>query len=52
MLTALQAYMQIAQVSKMDVWLPVNMSIGPGIILTPFWASTIVLNLYATCKRP
>ncbi|KAF5316814.1 hypothetical protein D9619_006884 [Psilocybe cf. subviscida] len=47
-LTALQAYMQIAQVSKMDVWLPVNMSIGPGIILTPFWASTIVLNLYAT----
>ncbi|KAF5316815.1 hypothetical protein D9619_006885 [Psilocybe cf. subviscida] len=47
-LTALQAYLQIGQVSKLDVWLPVNMSIGPGIILTPFWASTIVLNIYAT----
>ena len=51
MLTALQAYVQIAQVSKLNVWLPVNMSIGPGIILTPFWASTIVLNIFATCKQ-
>jgi hypothetical protein len=51
MLTVLQAYVQVAQVSKMNVWLPVNMSVGPGIILIPFWASTIVLNIYATCKN-
>ena len=24
------------------------MTIGPGTILTPFWACTIVLNAYAT----
>jgi hypothetical protein len=49
-LTGLQAYVQIVQLSGLKLWLPVNMSIGPGIILIPFWASTIVLNVYATCK--
>lgn len=47
-LTGLQAYVQIVQLSNLKIWLPANMSIGPGIILIPFWASTIVLNLYAT----
>jgi hypothetical protein len=47
-LTGLQAYVQIVQLSGLKLWLPVNMSIGPGIILIPFWASTIVLNVYAT----
>ncbi|TFK41536.1 hypothetical protein BDQ12DRAFT_663607 [Crucibulum laeve] len=30
------------------VWVPVNMKIGPGTILTPFWGSTIVVNIYVT----
>lgn len=50
-LTGLQAYIQIVQLSDLKLWLPVNMSIGPGIILIPFWASTIVLNVYATCEN-
>lgn len=48
-LTGLQAYVQIVQMEDLKLWLPVNMSIGPGIILIPFWASAIILNIYATC---
>ncbi|KAF9477087.1 hypothetical protein BDN70DRAFT_995197 [Pholiota conissans] len=49
LLTALQAYWQIVQsASILKAWEPVNMTVGPGTILMPFWASTIVLNGYAT----
>ncbi|KAF8993892.1 hypothetical protein BDQ17DRAFT_1331410 [Cyathus striatus] len=48
-LTGLQAYWQIIQSQgREDVWRPVNMFVGPGTILTPFWASTIILNGYST----
>ncbi|KDR79634.1 hypothetical protein GALMADRAFT_137428 [Galerina marginata CBS 339.88] len=47
--TVLQAYWQIVQsASIVTAWTPVNMDIGPGTILTPFWGSTIVVNIYAT----
>ncbi|PPQ91764.1 hypothetical protein CVT25_000589 [Psilocybe cyanescens] len=49
MLTGLQAYWQIVQsASILGSWQPVNMELGPGTVLTPFWGSTIVLNGYAT----
>uniref|UniRef100_A0A8H7XMG4 Uncharacterized protein n=1 Tax=Psilocybe cubensis TaxID=181762 RepID=A0A8H7XMG4_PSICU len=49
MLTVLQAYWQIVQSASISgAWQPVNMQVGPGTILTPFWASTIILNSYAT----
>ncbi|KAH9475516.1 hypothetical protein JR316_0012631 [Psilocybe cubensis] len=49
MLTGLQAYWQIVQSASIaGTWQPVNMQVGPGTILTPFWASTILLNSYAT----
>ncbi|KAF5328200.1 hypothetical protein D9619_013363 [Psilocybe cf. subviscida] len=47
-LSALQIYLQEVRVTRFRVWLPVNVDMGPGIILTPFWASTIILNIYAT----
>ncbi|PPQ91765.1 hypothetical protein CVT25_000590 [Psilocybe cyanescens] len=51
MLTGLQAYWQIVQsASILGSWQPINMKVGPGTVLTPFWGSTIVLNGYATCK--
>ncbi|KDR79645.1 hypothetical protein GALMADRAFT_137439 [Galerina marginata CBS 339.88] len=47
--TVLQAYWQIVQSAAIvTAWTPVNMDIGPGTILTPFWGSTIVVNVYAT----
>jgi len=47
--TILQAYWQIVQSAAITTaWTPVNISIGPGTILTPFWGSTIVVNIYAT----
>ncbi|KAF4612712.1 hypothetical protein D9613_011835 [Agrocybe pediades] len=47
--TVLQLYWQVVQSAPIQaVWTPVNMNIGPGTILTPFWASTIVVNLYTT----
>jgi hypothetical protein len=49
-LTALQIYLQVVKVTLSRDWLPVNQDIGAGIILTPFWASTILLNLYATSE--
>lgn len=30
------------------IWAKVNMSIGPGIVLIPFWGSTTLLNIYCT----
>ena len=50
--TILQAYWQIVKVRQLPgVWTPVNMTVGPGTILTPFWASTILVNMYATGKK-
>lgn len=49
-LTALEIYLLVVKVALFRVWLPVNVDVGPGIILTPFWASTILLNIYATSK--
>ncbi|KAF5314411.1 hypothetical protein D9619_011835 [Psilocybe cf. subviscida] len=47
--TILQLYWQIVQTVQIsNIWTPVNMSIGPGTVLTPFWGCTIVVNLYAT----
>ncbi|PPQ96834.1 hypothetical protein CVT26_006003 [Gymnopilus dilepis] len=46
--TALQLYLQTVQTDGLDAWTPVNMSVGPGTILTPFWGTTIVVNIYAT----
>jgi len=47
--TILQLYWQVVQSAVItDVWIPVNMSVGPGTVLTPFWACTILVNLYST----
>jgi hypothetical protein len=47
--TILQIYWQVVQTALItSVWTPVNMNVGPGTILTPFWGSTIVVNIYAT----
>ncbi|KAF8893174.1 hypothetical protein CPB84DRAFT_1320597 [Gymnopilus junonius] len=46
--TALQLYLQTVQTDALDAWIPVNMTVGPGTILTPFWGTTIVVNIYAT----
>jgi len=47
--TILQLYWQVVQTAHVaDVWTPVNMTIGPGTVLTPFWGCTIVVNIYAT----
>ncbi|KAF9474375.1 hypothetical protein BDN70DRAFT_899007 [Pholiota conissans] len=47
--TILQIYWQVVMSAAIPkVWVPVNMTIGPGTILTPFWGSTIVVNFYAT----
>lgn len=47
-------YLQIAHIHDVNTspysWGPVNMSVGPGIALMPFWGSTAILNAYATCK--
>ncbi|KAF9546658.1 hypothetical protein CPC08DRAFT_729866 [Agrocybe pediades] len=47
--TVLQLYWQVVQSAPIQAaWTLVNMSIGHGTVLTPFWASTIVVNVYAT----
>ncbi|KAF5318862.1 hypothetical protein D9619_010704 [Psilocybe cf. subviscida] len=48
--TVIQAYWQAVQTGHFGTghWEPVNMSIGPGIVLTPFWATTLALNTYTT----
>lgn len=52
--TAMQMYLQIISVSNPNItqyhWGPVNMSVGPGIALAPFWGTTVLLNGYTTCK--
>lgn len=52
--TILQLFLQIVHIHNRDFgpyqWAAVNMDVGPGIVLTPFWASTIVLNAYCTGK--
>ncbi|PPQ69717.1 hypothetical protein CVT26_001634 [Gymnopilus dilepis] len=48
-LTALQAYWQVVQSQHiLHAWQPVNESVGPGTILTPYWGSVIILNAYST----
>ncbi|KAF8956232.1 hypothetical protein BDZ97DRAFT_1763981 [Flammula alnicola] len=46
--TILQAYWQTVQTGALGSgkWEPVNMTVGPGTILMPFWATTLVLNAY------
>ncbi|KIJ41920.1 hypothetical protein M422DRAFT_254931 [Sphaerobolus stellatus SS14] len=47
--TILQLYWQIIQAQGLDtIWQPMNSTIGPGTVLTPFWGSTILLNFSAT----
>jgi len=48
--TVIQAYWQSVQTGHFGTghWEPVNMQIGPGIVLTPFWATTLALNTYTT----
>jgi len=47
--TILQLYWQITEAQGLDTaWQPTNSFIGPGTVLTPFWGSTILLNLFAT----
>ncbi|GJJ07540.1 hypothetical protein Clacol_001742 [Clathrus columnatus] len=47
--TILQAYWQIIQQKGLlTAWQPIDTQIGPGSILTAFWACTITLNAYAT----
>jgi hypothetical protein len=48
--TIIQAYWQTILSGKFgtDHWEPVNMQLGPGIVLTPFWATTLALNAYTT----
>jgi len=50
--TVLQTFLQVEQTHNPKFnpfhWDAVNMTVGPGIVLTPFWGSTIVLNAYCT----
>ncbi|KAF5318627.1 hypothetical protein D9619_010711 [Psilocybe cf. subviscida] len=48
--TIIQAYWQAVQTGHFGSghWEPVNMTVGPGIVLTPFWATTLALNTYTT----
>ncbi|KAF5364019.1 hypothetical protein D9756_001063 [Leucocoprinus leucothites] len=50
--TILQIYLQDAHVHNPSIspyrWAAVSMSFGPGIVLLPFWISTVLLNAYAT----
>ncbi|KAF9450645.1 hypothetical protein P691DRAFT_809928 [Macrolepiota fuliginosa MF-IS2] len=50
--TGLQMYLQIAHLHNPNIgpysWANVNMTLGPGIVLVPFWGSTTALNIYCT----
>jgi hypothetical protein len=48
--TVIQAYWQAVQTGHFGTghWEPVNMTVGPGIVLTPFWGTTLALNTYTT----
>ncbi|TFK32657.1 hypothetical protein BDQ12DRAFT_670882 [Crucibulum laeve] len=48
----IQAYWQIVQTQVIiTAWEPVAMKVGPGTILTPFWGSTVALNIYTTAHE-
>jgi hypothetical protein len=48
----MQTFLQIKNIHDPNFgpyrWSKVNMNVGPGIVVTPFLASTIVLNAYCT----
>ncbi|KAJ3560055.1 hypothetical protein NP233_g11083 [Leucocoprinus birnbaumii] len=48
----LQVYLEIVHINNPDFgpykWAEVNMELGPGIVLVPFWASTITMNVFCT----
>ncbi|TFK33659.1 hypothetical protein BDQ12DRAFT_670086 [Crucibulum laeve] len=45
----LQGYWQIVQTEVViHAWEPASMKVGLGTLLTPFWGSTVALNLYTT----
>ncbi|KAF9450259.1 hypothetical protein P691DRAFT_847670 [Macrolepiota fuliginosa MF-IS2] len=50
--TAVQGFLQIKHISDPSFgpykWASVNMNVGPGIALIPFWGSTVILNAYST----
>ncbi|KAF9449516.1 hypothetical protein P691DRAFT_667356 [Macrolepiota fuliginosa MF-IS2] len=50
--TILQTFLQVVHVHNQGFgpyhWASVNMAVGPGIVLLPFWASTVALNAYST----
>ncbi|KAF9447156.1 hypothetical protein P691DRAFT_761000 [Macrolepiota fuliginosa MF-IS2] len=50
--TILQGFLQVKHISDPNFgpyqWASVNMNVGPGITLIPFWGSTVVLNAYCT----
>jgi hypothetical protein len=50
--TILQLFLQIVHIHNPNFgpyqWANVNMTLGPGIALIPFWGSTIVINAYCT----
>lgn len=52
--TVLEIYLQVVHVHNPNFgpyqWASVNMNTGPGIVLIPFWLSTVVLNAYCTGK--
>lgn len=52
--TILQLFLLVAHIHNPSLgpyqWAAVNMTVGPGIVLVPFWASTIALNAYCTGK--
>ncbi len=52
--TGVQMYLQIAHLHNPFlgpyIWASVNMTVGPGIVLIPFWGSTTILNMYCTSK--
>ncbi|KXN92331.1 hypothetical protein AN958_08562 [Leucoagaricus sp. SymC.cos] len=50
--TILQIYLQVAHTKDPRIgpysWASVNMTMGPGIVLIPFWIATVMLNAYAS----
>lgn len=52
--TILEIFLQVVHVHNPNFgpyqWASVDMHTGPGIVLIPFWLSTIVLNAYCTGK--
>ncbi|KAF9450646.1 hypothetical protein P691DRAFT_700814 [Macrolepiota fuliginosa MF-IS2] len=50
--TILQIYLQVAHIKNPKIgpysWASVTMTLGPGIVLIPFWSCTILLNAYSS----